>query len=190
MESDKRDKLGRGIIKTLMKTKSKLHNFDSISTAALIQFTDSVEQFIQSVAKLSSELSELSGRTLVSFHDVLIAFSILQLPVDGIVELKNLMSHSLSSQNIDEISRHLMDYIEGASGYSGTSSIVELKAELNGSSVNQEYEEFMAEDKPENFKTFIPSHMPSFPNRHSYKRTPVNFYLALFYSIRFISIEK
>jgi hypothetical protein len=43
--------------------------------------------------------------------------------------------------------------------------------------VPPEFDELMKDDQPEAFEPFVPSHMPPFPAKHSYKRSAVGFRL-------------
>lgn len=129
--------------------------YTSISSMALDHFADALAQYIERTGRLCTDLAEHSGRTLVTFHDILMFLKENRIFVHHLEEF----FEDIKNATIHPIQLELDD--------------TPLPYRTETKEKPESFLELMKLDQPEPFPAYIPDYMPPFPERHNYKLTPI-----------------
>lgn len=168
MEEVRRRELMRALVQILKGTE-----YVAINANALEMYVEATVKYLEALVRICGAFSEHSGRTFGSFGD-LISLSrytglnisqTIHKTIDTFASESFAVSHEPDSGE----SQVKVEMVDGQE--ESMEEEIERKRKL--------FKDWMVEDQPEDFPPYVPAHMPKYPDRHSYKHTPVLISLSL-----------
>ncbi|KAI8146266.1 hypothetical protein BJV82DRAFT_601128 [Fennellomyces sp. T-0311] len=129
--------------------------FESIQRSALEKLTEVLELYLENLLSASHNYAELSSRTKPNYHDILHSME------ESGITLSSLHTYVNHTRNLGAIPTARETPVRRAS-----SQFLASDDEHDNDDDDEDHKEPTLPD-------YVPSHLPKFPSRHSFRQTPV-----------------